>query len=78
MKKVLLYIWQLPQNILGLLLMACYKPERMHAMGNDVIKCSFFYDGVEHIYSWKYNSMSSSGGALKEYSEIAYQPIEQA
>lgn len=26
-KKFLLYLWQLPQNLLGLLLIAIYKPE---------------------------------------------------
>lgn len=34
MKQTLLYIWQLPQNLLGLLLIAFYKPERMHTMEN--------------------------------------------
>ena len=34
MKQTLLYIWQLPQNILGLLLIAFYRPERMHIMEN--------------------------------------------
>lgn len=34
MKNALLYIWQLPQNLLGLLLIAFYKPERMHIMTN--------------------------------------------
>lgn len=48
------------------------------SMGIDVVKCSFFYDGVEHIYSWNFNSFSYSGGTLKEYKEVAYQPIESA
>ena len=34
MKQVLLYIWQLPQNLLGLLLVLLYKPERSHIMNN--------------------------------------------
>ena len=34
MRKTLLYIWQLPQNLVGLLLVAIYKPEHMHIMGN--------------------------------------------
>ena len=34
MKQVFFYIWQLPQNLLGLLLIAFYKPERMHIMEN--------------------------------------------
>lgn len=31
---VLLYIWQLPQNLLGLLLIWLYNPERMHELAN--------------------------------------------
>ena len=34
MKKILLYMWCLPQNLLGLLLIAIYRPERMHIMEN--------------------------------------------
>lgn len=34
MKNILLYLWQLPQNLVGLLLVACYKPERKHIMDN--------------------------------------------
>ena len=34
MKNFILYIWQLPQNLLGLLLIAFYRPERMHIMEN--------------------------------------------
>lgn len=34
MKQILLYIWQLPQNLLGLLLIAFYRPKRMHIMEN--------------------------------------------
>lgn len=34
MKNILLYIWQLPQHLVGLLLVACYKPERKHIMDN--------------------------------------------
>lgn len=34
MKKILLYLWQLPQNLVGLLLLAFYKPEYMHVMSN--------------------------------------------
>lgn len=33
-KKIALYVWQLPQNLLGLLLIAFYRPERMHTMEN--------------------------------------------
>ena len=32
--NILLYVWQVPQNLLGLILIACYKPERMHTMEN--------------------------------------------
>lgn len=34
MKGVLLYTWQLPQNLFGLLLIALYRPEREHVMDN--------------------------------------------
>lgn len=34
MKQILLYVWQLPQHVLGLLLIAFYRPERMHIMDN--------------------------------------------
>lgn len=34
MRNVLLYFWQLPQNLLGLLLIAFYRPERKHIMDN--------------------------------------------
>lgn len=34
MKNILLYIWQLPQHLVGLLLVAFYKPERKHIMDN--------------------------------------------
>lgn len=33
-RNILLYIWQAPQNLLGLILIACYKPERTHTMEN--------------------------------------------
>lgn len=33
-KRFLLYLWCLPQNLLGLLLIAFYRPERMHIMEN--------------------------------------------
>ena len=35
-KNTLLYLWQLPQNLLGLILVACYKPERKHVLDNGV------------------------------------------
>lgn len=31
-KEILLYIWQLPQNLLGLLLVAIYRPESKYDM----------------------------------------------
>lgn len=34
MKNFILYIWQLPQNILGLLLIAFIRPERKHVLAN--------------------------------------------
>ena len=33
---VLLYIWQLLQNIIGLILIAWYKPQRVHKLDNSV------------------------------------------
>ena len=35
-KSILMYLWQLPQNLLGLALVACYKPERKHVLENGV------------------------------------------
>ena len=36
LKTVGLYIWQLPQNLIGLLLIWYYKPNRKHVIDNDV------------------------------------------
>lgn len=36
LKTVGLYIWQLPQNLIGLLLIWYYKPNRKHIIDNDV------------------------------------------
>lgn len=35
-KDILLYLWQLPQNLLGLILVAYYKPERKYVLDNGV------------------------------------------
>lgn len=35
-KQAALYIWQLPQNLLGLILIAFYRPERKHILDNGV------------------------------------------
>lgn len=35
MKKILSYIWQLPQNLLGLLLVKIYKAEQYISVGDD-------------------------------------------
>ena len=35
-KDILFYLWQLPQNLLGLLLIAIYKPERKHVLDSGV------------------------------------------
>ena len=51
MSRLLLYIWQLPQNLLGLLLIALYKPQRKHILEN----------GVEIHYSHKMNGGISLG-----------------
>jgi hypothetical protein len=34
MKKALIYLWQLPQNLLGLLLILFYQPEKKHVLPN--------------------------------------------
>lgn len=39
MKNFILYIWQLPQHLLGLLLIAFYRPERKHILSNGNIVC---------------------------------------
>lgn len=36
-KQILLYIWQLPQNLVGLLLVAFYKPEQKHTLDSGVV-----------------------------------------
>lgn len=35
-KNILCFLWQLPQNLLGLLLIAIYKPQRVHVLENGV------------------------------------------
>ena len=35
-KNTLLYLWQLPQNLLGLVLVAFYKPERKYVLEDGV------------------------------------------
>lgn len=39
MKELLKYLWQLPQNLLGLLLFAFYRPDRMHTTQNGIVIC---------------------------------------
>lgn len=36
LKEAVKYIWQLPQNLLGLILIAFYRPERKHVLDNGV------------------------------------------
>lgn len=36
LKEAAKYIWQLPQNLLGLILIAFYRPERKHILENGV------------------------------------------
>lgn len=36
-KEILMYLWQLPQNLIGLLLVWFYKPTRKHILENGVI-----------------------------------------
>ena len=56
LKQVALYVWQLPQNIIGLIVIFLYKPTYKHIMDN----------GVEIHYS---NSMSG-GISLGKYSVV--------
>lgn len=56
LKNVMLYIWQLPQNLLGLLLIAIYRPSRKHTLDN----------GVEIYYSHK----MSGGISLGKYAIV--------
>lgn len=51
MKQILLYIWQLPQNLLGLLLVWLYEPSRKHILNN----------GVEIYYTHKIKGGISLG-----------------
>lgn len=51
MKEALLYLWQLPQNVLGVLLLNVYKPSRVYVMDN----------GVEIYYSHKIDGGVSLG-----------------
>lgn len=57
MKNFILYFWQLPQHILGLLLIALYRPERKHIMENR-----------NEIY---YASRMKGGISLGKYSIVA-------
>ena len=56
LKRILLYIWQLPQNLLGLALIKYYKPERKHLLDN----------GVTVYYSTKF----TGGISLGDYSIV--------
>ena len=56
LKDILLYLWQLPQNLLGLLLVAIYKPERKYVLE----------DGVEIHFSTK----MKGGISLGKYSIV--------
>lgn len=67
MKNVLLYLWQLPQNLLGLLLILFYKPEKKFKLENENIV--YFsekmgggislgkYSIIDMYYFNKYNSL---------------------
>lgn len=48
LKNILLYLWQLPQNLLGLLLVAFYRPERKHIMdnGNEIYFATKMHGGI--------------------------------
>ena len=51
MKEIFLYLWQLPQNLLGLILLAIYRPEKMLKQ----------YNGVYVYFSSKFPSGISLG-----------------
>lgn len=51
MRNLILYIWQLPQNLLGYILILWYKPERMYEMEN----------GIQIHYSMKMHGGISLG-----------------
>jgi hypothetical protein len=55
-KNILLYIWQLPQNLIGLLLVWIYKPTRSHKLDNGVT-----------VY---YSNKMSGGISLGNYSIV--------
>lgn len=57
MKKVLMYLWMLPQNLIGLLLLNYYKPTRLHELE----------DGTEVLYS----SRISGGLSMGKYVYVA-------
>ena len=59
MKNFLLYLWQLPQNLLGLILIKFYKPEMMIKQTN----------GCEIYFSSKFPN--ASGISLGKYSIIS-------
>ncbi len=64
MKKVLLYIWQLPQNLLGLLLSKCYK----------VTSIEYFRD-VKYFYCSNLKGGISLGKYILLNHECLYEDI---
>lgn len=57
MKKMFLYVWQLPQNVLGLIALSIYKPKRLHILD----------DGTKIYYSSRYRG----GLSLGKYTIVA-------
>lgn len=48
LKDILLYLWQLPQNLIGLLLVALYRPERKHVLddGTEIHYATRMFGGI--------------------------------
>ena len=59
MKNSLLYLWQLPQHLLGLLLIAIYKPTRKHILENGNI-VYYAYRKIGGISLGKYSIVNAS------------------
>ena len=59
MKNTLLYIWQLPQHLLGLLLIAFYRPSRKHVLDNGSI-VFYAYRMIGGISLGKYSIVNGS------------------
>ena len=61
MKEILLYIWQLPQNLLGLLLLAFYKGNDKDDKGLVIVRRSLKMQGGISLSADMSSSISSQG-----------------